>query len=121
MGAGSSLNGYGAMVHQNPVGRADMAVGTSIYGQLVAADPDIGVPAGHEVEVVLPVRTGHVFGGRNARPVTIGHDDGVSTHLRFDASEQQVVGLAATGKRQQQRSEGEEPGVHVGSVMYFAV
>ena len=109
------------MVHQDPIGGADTAVGTSIDGELVAADPDIGIPARHEVEVGLPVGAGHGFGGRNARPVTIGHDDGVSAHLGLDTSEQQVVGPAAPGKRHQQRNEGYEAEAHVGSVMYFAV
>jgi hypothetical protein len=83
------------VIDQDCIAGIQAAVGLPVHGELVAADPDIGVfagrvaPDGRAGFICEPLRRGHLGA------VTIGDHDRVAAHLRFDAAQEQIVLTAA--------------------------
>ena len=111
----AALDGDYAVIDQDVVGRGEWAVVLGVDGEVVGADPDVGVAAGH----VVPGVGGDFFGLGRVGAVAIGDGDRVGGDVGLDAAEEEVVGFAAGGEGEQGDRDGETL-AHDGSVNHFA-
>jgi len=77
----------------------EQSIRTAVDDQLVVADQDISIAAGHKT-IGLFAWTSDCFRRRDTGAVTIGDDHGVTAHCRFNTPEQQVIRPAASRARQ---------------------
>jgi hypothetical protein len=89
-----------AVIDQNAVRGVEAAVVPTIDGQLLSANPDIGVAAGSVAPDGAAVFIGEASGFGNAGAVAIRDDHGVGSHAGLDAAQQQVI-FPAAGERQE--------------------
>ena len=100
------------MVDQHGIAGIQAAVGPSVHGELLAADPDVGVLARHVAPHRRAILIAQALRLGRLGAVAIGDDHCMAAYGGLYAAHQQIILPAARGQQEDSRYDAETLHIH---------